>query len=296
MNNIPEIEEYLSFLKMSKSSNTVTVYNTAIKKLFDFLKINDLEDISKVSPKDIRNHQDHLSKSGLSPSSVNTNIRPIRAMFNWLVENEYLEKSPLAKVKDLVTKKKVPAFLTEDEQDKVVDACDNITDRVIMAIFLSSGLRRNEVCALKLSDFNGTHILVSGKGNKERSLRLQDVVIDLLNTYLKYRMKKYGNKTDALIVSKMSKPYTGSMLYKKTKAILKKAGLPEDRIEKIHPHSLRHTFCANFLSAGNDIFMAQNALGHSDIKTTMIYAHLNRGALDNAMEKNRQILKGKENV
>lgn len=295
MYNIQEIDEWIDTIKIDKSKHTLTMYQSALNKLFEYNKIKSFDDIKKITSSDIRNFQKYLKESGLQESSVNSNIRPIRSMFNWLVYNEYLEKSPMIKIKDLKCAKKEREFLSEDEQEKIILSCDKIQDRLILALLITTGIRRDELCRLSLKDFDGTHILVHGKGKKERSLRLQDDVIQLMNLYIEHRNKKFGDGTDALVVSSYGNHYTGNAIYKKIKTVMKKAGLPEDRIEKIHPHSCRHSFVANMLDGGADIFVVSNALGHSKLEiTSNIYGHIHSKTMDRAMMNQKSIFK-KEN-
>lgn len=290
MKDMPEIKSYFGTIEIDKSPHTYRSYYTSIDRFFAFMNIQDFEGVKKVSNLDIRNYQKYLKNCGLQEPSINTNIRPIRAMYNWLIENEYLTKTPMTAVKDLKCAKKEITFLTEEEQRKIIENCDTILDKVIMAMILSTGMRRDEFCKLKISDYNGTHILIHGKGNKERKLALQPALIQLLNEYIGYRINKYGNKDDALIVSKYGKAFTGDGIYERVKVILAKAGLEQDRIDEIHPHTLRHSFVANMLESGADIFVCQIALGHASLKTTMRYSHLHASTLDRALQNQKSIL------
>jgi len=286
---INQIDEYLNVLAVDKSPNTIIVYSSAIKKMIEYLNIKDFSDIERIISVNLRSHQSNMKVLGLSFSSINTNMRPIKAMFNWLVENEYLKKSPMKKVKDLKEPKKVLAYLSEDEQKEMIGVCKNDLDKLIVAIFISTGLRREELANLTLNSFNSTHILISVKGNKERELILQPPVIDLLNKYLTYRNKKYGNKTDALLVSKMGRHFSGNGIYKKIKSILKLTNISKERIKYIHVHTTRHTFCTNMLEI-TSLPQVQKMMGHERSETTMRYAHVRNSAIDQSMLKQKDIL------
>jgi site-specific recombinase XerD len=287
-NNIPEIKEYFDTISIDKSPKTIRTYGDAVNKMISYLHIENFQDIRKITAKDLRDHQNNMKRLGLSSSSINTNMRPIRAMFNWLVENEYLNKSPMDAVHDVKCEKKVVTFLSEDEESLMINACKNELDRLLLYVLLQTGIRRAELCGLKLNDFDGSHILVHGKGDKQRRLILTPYVNELLNKYLEHRNKKYGNSTDALFVSKMGKPFTGTAIYLKIKSIAKLANLPEDRIEKIHVHITRHTFCTNMLEICS-LPQVQAMMGHSDAETTMKYAHVRNSSMDAAMLNQKEI-------
>lgn len=287
---IAEIEQYMATVKIDKSIHTVSSYTTAIKKFVDNMNIISFDDLKNITPVQCRNHQGILRQT-LSASSTNANIRPLRAMYNWFVENEYMEVSPWSKVKDLKQPKTIPNFLTEEEVGLMIGACENIKEKLIIALLITTGLRRNELISLKMSDVVGNHILINGKGNKQRRLVLQPGVLDLLKKYMEKRIKKYGTDSPYLLLSNGGKrPYAGVSIACKIKSIMKRAGFTEERMAEIHTHSLRHTFVANLFESGADIYAAQSALGHSNLNTTQRYAHLRNSALDNAMLKQKSIL------
>ena len=288
--NIEQIDEYFTLLAMDKSPHTIVSYQGSIDKLFKFLNVITFDDVKKITSGDIRLHQANLKSGGMSFSSINTNIRPLRAMFNWLVENDYMKKTPIEKVKDLKEPKKIRDFLTDEEQLSMIGACKKESDRLIISLFLTTGMRRDELCKLKLNSYDGSHILIEGKGSKQRKLALMPEVILLLNKYLEYRNKKYGNSTDALIVSTSGNHFTGDAIYKKVKNILNLAGLSEDRIEAIHTHSLRHSFVARLFDSGVDIYSVQRLCGHANLSSTMIYSHISNKALDKTLLNQKSIL------
>jgi len=155
---------------------------------------------------------------------------------------------------------------------------------------LTTAIRREELCTLTLRHYDGIHIIVEGKGSKQRKLALQPAIANLLNEYLEERNKKYGNTTNALIVSNKGDRYSGDAILKKVKTVLKKAGLSEDRIDAIHTHSLRHTCIANLLSNNVDIYTCSKILGHASLQTSLRYSHLHEGAMDSALQNQRSVI------
>lgn len=286
---ISQIEEYLMWVEADKSPQTLKLYRESTNRFLKFFEPQSFEDIEEITTKQLRDFQYHL-RASMKESSVNSYMRPIKAMFNWFVKNEYLEKSPANRIDEMKTPKKTQEFLSEEEQSMLMNVCKTTEDRLIIAIMVSMGLRREELCRLKISDYNGSTIRIKGKGDKERVLPLQDDVKDLLNTYIKWRNRKYGSKTDALIVSRKGGHYRGDSIYKKLKTLLNRSGIDEDKIDRIHPHSLRHTCAANLLSNNVSIYTVSNILGHADISTTMIYSHLHTSALETAIKNQKSIL------
>jgi site-specific recombinase XerD len=280
--NISQIKEYFDVLRLDKSQCTIDSYSISVTKFFDYLHINTFEDVADVTTKNCRDFQAELRNQGLEKSSVNAYTRPLKVVFNWLQENEYIVESPWQKVKFLKQEKKVVAFLSPEEYNKMLVSCNKNDDKLIFSLLLTTGMRRNELISLKLSDYNGSHILVHGKGSKQRVLQLMPEVCKLLDQYLEVRTKKYPN-CDALLVSKMGRAYCGQSILDRIHQIGLKAGIQPERLDKIHVHTTRHTFASNLVSSGADIRVVQGAMGHANLSTTMLYAHLRNSALDNAM-------------
>jgi site-specific recombinase XerD len=287
---IKPINNYFSFEMMDKSKHTIRSYEKAISNFFDYMKIQSWEDIAKISPTNCFEYKKFLNDNAkLEASSANAYIRPLKAIFNWLETNEYLTKSPFKHIKLLKIGKRNPIYLSEEESSKLIASCRRLEDKTIIALLLTTGMRREEVVNLSLSGYNGTHITFIGKGDKQRTLPLVPEVIELLNKYIKIRNKKYGDTYKCLFVSKSCKIYSrdgkfsGEAIRAKVKHACKLAGFPEDRINELSTHKLRHTFTSTLMDSTDDIRIAQEALGHSDVKTTMRYAHMKNKKFDTAI-------------
>jgi len=289
---IAEIEEYLNTVRIDKSEHTIRSYEHAVKLFLEYFQPKEFSDIVGIASGQCREFQSYLaSQEDTKKSTVNAYIRPLKALFNWLVENEYLEKSPFEKIKFLKLPKPVRDYLSEEEVENMINACKNIDEKFIFVLMVSTGVRRDEVISLKLSDVHGNHILVHGKGSKERVLVLEPNIMNLLEEYMKFRQTKIHNDSEYLLVSKNSSQYTGEAIRQKISSIGKRAGILPERLERIHPHTLRHTFATNLVGSGADIRIVQGALGHADLKTTQIYAHLRNSALDSAMLNMKSLIK-----
>jgi len=285
-----EYQEYLKMLSMDKSQKTINSYTYSIEMFLEYFKIKNVVDIDNMSTNKCREYQSYLLERGLNKSSINTYFRPVNAFMSFLIDNEYIKKSPL-KIKSLKPSQKLPNFLSDDEIEKMRFACKRESDRLIFVLMLSTGLRRNELVTLKLSDLNGCHIIIRGKGDKERSIILQPQVLELLVKYIEERKTKWGiEKYQEMFLSQLGKPFTGEAIRYKIQSIGRKAGISEERLQKITPHVLRHTFATNLACSGADIRSVQGALGHQNLKTTEIYAHLKSSALDQALLNQPSVL------
>jgi site-specific recombinase XerD len=287
---VKEIDDFLNTIKR-KSVCTYNSYELAIRKMVEYLHIESLGDLKEITRIDVRNYQDFLQQSGISNSSVNAYIRPLKSLFNWLIDYEHVEKSPFDKIKGLKEVNKEVAFLSDDEVRSLISACKTMQDKLMISMFVSTGARRAGLINLKVSDIKDGHITLHEKGEKFRSVLLQPEVNNLLEEYLEYR-KTRGIQSEYLFVSKANTKFSGPGVYEKIKSICKRAGIPEDRIELIHVHSLRHTFCANVLEATNgNMKIAQTLMGHANESTTSkIYAHVRNTVLDQAILSMKPVL------
>jgi site-specific recombinase XerD len=291
--DIAEVNEFLKLKEFDKSPQTLRSYRLSLAKFFEYFKFESFDDVKTVTASKVRDYMGYLLSLGTKKNSVNAYIRPIKAFYNWLVENEYTEKSPLAKIKELKAEEVDRQFFSYDEIDAMIKACD-LEDKVILTILLTTGIRRGELCGIKLEDFKGDHIVIrreTTKSKKQRIYALAPEVADLLDEYIEYRSKRFGDCSEYLLLTKMRAPFSGEAIRERLIGICRRAGFSEERLKQVHVHMTRHTFAANFMEEVGDIKILQAALGHAQMNTTeKIYAHIRNTALDNAMLSMRSIL------
>ena len=180
-------------------------------------------------------------------------------------------------------KKKETEFLTEEEAQAILRVPDRRTlqgkrDYAILLTLLTTGLRKAEICSLKVEDLktyrNQAVIDVIGKGKKFRRIPLKAETLLAIKDYL----KAGGNGTDPdhPLFQTLGKPgpYQERGLTHKAvdcliKSVVKKALIPK----RVHPHVMRHTFATTLLDKGNDPKTVQALMGHSRIRTTEAYLH-----------------------
>ena len=177
--------------------------------------------------------------------------------------NQIIEKTP-----NLKRNKKLPVILSKKEIENMIICTKNFGHRTMIMLMYSSGMRAGEIIDLKWTDIdfnrNTIHIKLA-KGNKDRIVMLSPKLKKNLktldiekkgNVFKTNRNSKYSLRTIELIVKKAAE----------------KAGINKH----ITPHSLRHSFATHLLEHGIDIRYIQKLLGHSDIRTTMIYTNVSK--------------------
>jgi len=189
---------------------------------------------------------------------------------------------------------KLPHYLTKEEMQKLINSCRSPKQKAIVELFYSSGIRLDELRMLKLTDIdskNNRLLVRCGKGRKDRYTLLSKRVIETLRTY--YRKREVKPTVYLFEGEKQGEPmWPGSIQYS-VRLAYKYAGLSH---KEHKTHALRHSFATHLLDSGVDIHTIKELLGHCDIKTTMVYLHLQTtkrnlilNPLDELFKENDQI-------
>ena len=139
------------------------------------------------------------------------------------------------------------------------------------------GLRASELCNLEIQqiDFNSQQIKIIGKGQKQRTVILHDLLLEQLKNYLTYTRAQLLAKGDGKITDKLLLNYRGGPLTTRgLRVIINKLFKDAGEYIKVSPHMLRHSFASALLNHGADLRVVQELLGHEHLKTTQIYTHL----------------------
>jgi site-specific recombinase XerD len=145
-------------------------------------------------------------------------------------------------------------------------------------------LRLSELVGINLNNIRGNVLTVIGKGDKERSIPLNNACIRALEAYKKVRPANAVKDRNALFLSERRQRISKESVQKIVKKYIKAAGLDPERYST---HKLRHTAATLMYKYGNvDIRSLQELLGHESIATTQIYTHLDSKQLKNAVDSN----------
>lgn len=263
--------DYLEF-ERKVSSNTLKSYKYDLKK-FDItfngklleLNYNDLR-------KFISSLKDENSRT------VAHYITVINSFYEFLVDEKIIKENPCSNLESPKIARKLPNYLTEEEVDKILDISlvtpYDYRNKAMLELLYATGLRISELCSLKITDLDVTNCIVRvfGKGKKERIVPVTDLalkyVVDYCSNYRNIILK--NNVSDYLFISNNKTNITRQGFFKILKKECKRAGIEKN----VSPHVLRHSFATHLLKHGADLRIIQELLGHEDISTTQIYAHL----------------------
>lgn len=268
------IIKYIDYLEYERklSENTIKSYQNDLMQLDIYFnsKIKDLT------------HQDLLqyinSLDTLKTRSIAHNLTVINSFYNFLCNENIITTNPCNNISLPKAPKPLPNYLTEEEITKLLNIKLNTPydyrNKAILELLYATGLRISELCNLKITDIDLDNALIRvfGKGKKERIVPITDLVIKYLKIYIEnYRNEILKNKdSEYLFISNSQKQISRQALFKIIKAQCKYVGIEKN----VSPHVIRHSFATHLLKHGADLRIIQELLGHEDITTTQIYAHL----------------------
>ena len=265
-----KFKDYLSYEK-NFSVNTITAYIKDINDFQIFLIDNGTKISKETNYSFVRQWIVTLSEKKYSKISINRKIASLKSYFNFLVNIGKINSSPLKGNKNLKSSSKIVIPFSEDEMEKVFKSFESLDiidrDKLIIEIFYSTGIRREELINIKIEDisFGGRVIKIIGKRNKER-------IIPMLPS-LSSNILGYINEKDPeiyLFESSKSKKLSISTIYR----IINKYFRNVSTKVKISPHVLRHTFATHMLNNGADINTIKEILGHNSLSSTQIYTKI----------------------
>jgi len=279
------LEAFMDYLKVEKglSFNSVCAYSADLKKYSDYLKKIKLEDLNKVTRKDISEFL-FLLRRIIAPVSISRILSTVKNFHRFLLREKITSSDPSGLIEAPKIDKKIPCFLLCEEVNKVLKMPNlknihGIRDRAILELMYATGLRVSELTTLKVSDLNLDvgFLRCKGKGSKERIVPVGKVAQRFIEKYLsESRGKLLGGKVSIYIfLAQGGRRLSRQSVWKMIGKMVCRAKIKK----KVSPHTLRHSFATHLLERGADLRSVQEMLGHSSITTTQIYTHVNQTRL-----------------
>ncbi|MEK6852269.1 MAG: site-specific tyrosine recombinase/integron integrase [Nanoarchaeota archaeon] len=240
------------------SGNTITSYVVHNKHFLNFIK----KPSNLITTDDIKSYLSYLLEKNLSTSS----LALVKASLKFYYD-EILKKDIFRDIRTPKKDKKLPEVLSKEEVKKLLEAAGNNKSKLIISLLYSSGLRLSELCNLKVTDLEFAQKIGwvrKGKGKKDRLFILSEKLSEDLKQYIE--REKLSNY--------LFPGREGRITPRNIQKIVKNASLRTGIKKKISPHTLRHSFGTHLLENGVDIRKIQELLGHANLQTTQIYAHV----------------------
>lgn len=284
-----KVEPYLEYCQYRKEldEKTLKAYRIDLRQFFTFV---DCEDPGR---EEIEDYIMELHKTR-KQKTVKRKIAAIKAFYNYLEEEDVIEKNPFRKIRVRFQEAKVlPRIIPREDIEQLLNymySCGNLKDKywlrdvAVVEVFFATGARVYEISNIEADcvDLNSGLICFMGKGSKERYIQIgEPSVLKLLQVYYAANQAAI-RKCGYFFVNRRSERYSEQSIRDMMKKYAKQAGLERNTT----PHMFRHSFATYLIDEGVDISYVQQILGHSSIKTTQIYIHV-------ASEKQAEVLRNK---
>lgn len=308
------VVDFLNYLETikGKSMNTIDAYKVDLTMFFRFLKLyrdevtdtnTEFEDIvinnvdnnfiKKIKLSELYAFMSFLEKYRNNSAYARARkVATLKSFFKYLQNKaKIIDENPTLELESPKINKRHPIYLNLNESIQLLKSMDKnkksyYRDYCIITLFLNCGMRLSELCNIRLDKISGDTLTIIGKGNKERTVYLNEACMKALSDYLSNRddSKASVDNKKYLFLSNRGTPINKRTVEIMVKNYTKRAGLKD---EKYTPHKLRHTAATLMYKHGDvDIRSLQTILGHENISTTQIYTHVDDETLREAVKSN----------
>ena len=285
------IADYRTWLQEEKhaSDNTLSSYLRDINQFKTWLLGAGSPDLRRVKKDTINEYMLYLSGAGKSPATITRCTASLKSFYAYMLGRGAVKTNPAKNIAALKVERKCPEILTSKEvelfleQPKCVDE-KGYRDHAMLELLYATGIRVSELIGLDVGDVNlaGSFIRCHSK-TRERIIPLYRTAIKALRDYITDIRPRIisGPDEQALFVNMNGGRMSRQGFWKIIKYYQEKAEISKD----ITPHTLRHSFAVHLLENGADLRSIQEMLGHADISSTQIYAHIIKKHLKDVYQK-----------
>ena len=282
-------ENYLTKVKQA-SANTVFSYMRDIRQFSAWLQLTEHTDVVDASQLNISSYLDHLRDQGRSGATVSRSLASLKNFYSYVISSGFLEQSPVpADIRVERGEKKLPQILSGREVELLLaqPVCADpkgFRDKAMLEVMYATGIRVTELIDLNVEDVNLELGIIKCAGTrKSRAIPLYPGALKALSIYLRdIRSAMIADPDEqALFVNVGGSRMSRQGFWKILKHYQSTAKIEKD----ITPHTLRHSFAVHLLENGADLGSVQELMGHSDISSTQMYAHLINHKLKSVYEK-----------
>ncbi len=285
------LSRFQDYLKNERNSsdNTIASYMRDMRQLSEFLDAHDLPNLLDAGEKELNIYLDFLRRSGKSPATVTRHIATMKRFYQYFFAAGEVIQNPAASLVGEKTEKKLPQILTSKEVELLLEQPEctdakGYRDRAMLELLYATGIRVTELISLNVSDVSlAVGVIRCRKKDKERVIPLYPKAVKALAEYMEFIRPQMIATPDeqSLFVNVNGERMTRQGFWKIVKTYQAKAHIEKD----ITPHTLRHSFAAHLLENGADLRSIQEMLGHSDLSSTQIYAHIVKKQLKDVYNK-----------
>ncbi len=277
------------------STHTVRAYLGDLDSFVEHLANNGVTEIDEINLQLIRSWLATQQVRGGARTTLSRRAVSIRLFTKWAAKRGYLATDIGATLATPKPHRTLPGVLTQSDAATAMDSMatraaefdtpTSIRDVAIVELLYATGARVSEVCGLDLEDldFHRNTIRVLGKGNKERMIPMGAPAVKALNTYINDARPQLANDKSARALflgargKRIDQRAVRTIVYEALSAL--------EGVERMGPHTLRHSAATHLLEGGADLRTVQEILGHSSLATTQIYTHVSTDRLRQAFKQ-----------
>ena len=286
---IQSYESYLVKVKQA-SENTISSYMRDIRQFSEWMQMGGISNIVNATQVNIRDYLSHLQAQGKSGATASRSLASLKNFYAFAVSSGALESSPVTSdIRVPRGEKKLPQILTGKEvelllaQPSCIDP-KGYRDKAMLEVMYATGMRVTELISLNVEDVNLEMGIVKCHSEKKaRVIPMYPAAQKALGVYLSdVRSTMISDVSEkALFVNIGGTRMSRQGFWKILKYYQAKAGIEKE----ITPHTLRHSFAVHLLENGADLGSLQELMGHSDISSTQLYAHMINQKIKNVYQK-----------
>ena len=257
-----------------RSPKTIGRYSYILEKLIGGIG----RPIEQITTQDLRSYFSAEKERGISDRSLEGLRTICSSFFGWLLKEGMIKTNPCGNFGSIKYRKEVRKPFSSAELERLKRACKTTRDLTMICFLNCTGARISEICALNREDVNleKQEAKVLGKGNKERTVFIDDVTAELLHDYIDERK----DDMTALFIGKRNERLQPGGV----RAMLNQIG-DAANVENVHPHRFRRTLATNLITKGMPIQKVAFILGHANINTTMTYVYTDKADVESDYRK-----------
>ena len=285
------VEQFIDYLTATEryTEKTITAYRRDMYKWLTLCADKGLKNWQALDKKTIRTFIIQLHQQHITIRSIRRYLSSLRLFFDYLKQQGSSTYNPAMGIQTPKTEKKLLKTLDYHQIEVLIEHIKKskyaVRNLALFELLYSCALRVSELVSLNINsiDFEAGFIKVLGKGKKERYVPLGSRAAEALKVYLDSRF----DDEKALFLSQRSR----RLAVRSVQMILEQMSLTSPLGIHIHPHMLRHSAATHFLQSSHDLTLTQDFLGHSSIKSTQVYVHLDFLDLADSYDKSHPLSK-----
>lgn len=249
----------------SRSRKTIAHYRLVLGKMLEEAKVS----ARRITVYHLRSYLAKQKERGLKDSTLAHHREVFSSFFGWLFREGLIEKNPVVNLGSIKVAKEEKKVFSDIDMEKMKQNGRRAVDKAIITFLASTGCRVAELVGLDRNalDLENLECVVRGKGNKERTVYLDNVTAMYVKKYLATRT----DDCPALFVTRTNERFNTGGIRDMLKRLEERSG-----VEHIHPHKFRRTLATSLARRNMPIQTIAAILGHEKIETTMEYIVMNK--------------------